>query len=201
MGRVQVGVEEADHHRLHVLNAETAHRLADRGLVERLQHRAVRVQALGDLEAPAPRHERRRLLQVDVVEPRADLAADLQDVAEAAGHQHADPRGLALDDRVGGHRGGVHHRGHVAAARAALGQPALQRGHEAAGGVFRRGEHLHHPGLAGAPVHQRRVGERAPDVDAHAPRRRGAAHGRVSVRAASVAASSTAWVTGCTTTP
>ena len=62
-------------------------------------------------------HQRRGLLQVHVVEPRADLAADLQDVAEAARHQHAHARGLALDDGVGRHRGGVDHRGHVAAAR------------------------------------------------------------------------------------
>src|SRR5215813_1473635 len=78
----------------------SARRRADLVHVERGQHAPLVIESLGDLEAEAARNERRGLLQVHVVEARADLTADLEDVAEAARHQHADPRRLAFDDRV-----------------------------------------------------------------------------------------------------
>ena len=57
-------------------------------------------------------------------------------------------------------------RRHVAAARLALGQAALERGHEAQRRVLRRGEHLDDADGAGLAVDQRGVRERAADVDA-----------------------------------
>ena len=144
---VEIGVQEADDHRLHALGPQAAHRRAHLADVERLEHVALGVEPLADLEAPPPRHQGRRLLEVHVVEPGADLAADLQHVAEAARHEHAHARGLALDDGVGRHRGGVHHRGHVAAAGPAFREAALERGHEAVGRVLRRGGHLDHAHL------------------------------------------------------
>ena len=81
----RVGVQQADRRRPRRLLAAAVAR-PDARLVEleRLQHAALVVEPLGHLEAPATRHQRRGLLQMDVVEARADLAADLQDVAEAA---------------------------------------------------------------------------------------------------------------------
>ena len=125
VGGVQVGVQEADHHRLHALVPQAAHRRAHLADVERLQHASLGVETLADLEAPSPGHQRRRLLQMHVVEPGADLPADLQDVAEAARHEHAHARRLALDDGVGRHGGGVDHRGHVAAPGPAFREAAL----------------------------------------------------------------------------
>jgi hypothetical protein len=107
---------------------------------------------------------------VHVVKPGADLTADLEDVAEAARHEHAHARRLAFDDGVGRHGSGVDHRGHIAAPGPALCEAALQRDHEALGRVFGRGEDLDHPHLAGLAVHEGGVGERAANVDAHAPR-------------------------------
>ena len=153
-----------------------------------------------------------------VVEPGADLPADLEDVAEAARHEHAHARRLALDDGVGRHGGGVDHRGHVAAPGPAFREAALQRGHESPGRVLRGGEHLDHPHLAGLAVHEGGVGERAADVDAHAPRGhwdtlprvtfgraagrlRASAIGPILARALAVAGASRACVAGSTTTP
>ena len=191
-------MEKAEHHRLHSLVPQTAHRRADLADIERLEHGTLGVQTLAHFEAPSPGHKGRRLLQVYVVEPGADLPADLEDVAEAAGHEHAYARRLAFDNGVGRHRGGVDHRRHVASFGPAFRETPLQRGHETLGGVFRRGEDLDHPRLAGLAIHEGGVGEGASDVDAHPPR----GHGRHAhpARVAAVAAASRP-VAGSTTTP
>src|SRR4029453_9077095 len=132
-----------------------------------------------------------------VVEARADLAADLQDVAEAARDQHPDARGLAFDDRVGRYGGGVAYRRPVAAARLAFGQAALERGHEPQRRILRRGEHLDHADGAGFAVDQGGVGECPADVDADTQ----GAHQALRPRSAAVPAASSAWVLGSTTTP
>src|SRR5439155_15131525 len=133
---------------------------------EWLEHASLVVEARGYIETEASLHQGRRLLQVHVVEARADLAADLEDVAEASRHQHADARRLALDDRVRRDRRGVDHGGHVAATRLALGEAALERGHEAMRRILRGREHLDDADGAGLAVDQRGVGEGAADVDA-----------------------------------
>src|SRR4029453_11153658 len=134
---------------------------------------------------------------MDVVEARADLAADLQDVAEAARDQHPDARGLALDDRVGCDGRRVDDRRHVAAARLAFGEAALEGGHETQRRILRRGEHLDDADGAGLAVDQRGVRERSADVDADTQ----GAHQALRRRSAAVAAVSSAWVLGSTTTP
>jgi hypothetical protein len=199
-------MQEADHHRLDPFLSQAAHRRAHLVDRERFQHRALGVEPLAHLEAPASGHQGRRLLEVHVVEPGADLAADLQDVAEAPGHEHAHARDLALDDGVGRHGRGVDDRGHVAALGPAFREAALQRAHETLGRILRRGQHLDHPHPAGPGVHEGGVGESAADVDAdsHGPLR-ASAHRVASPTAlaltSEVAAASRAPVAGSTTTP
>jgi hypothetical protein len=190
-------VQEADDNGLHSLARQSPRRLAHLVEVKRLEHAPLVVEPLGHLEAEAAGHQGKRLLQMHVVEARADLAADLEDVAEAARRQHADPRRLALDDRVRRHRRGVDHGGHVAAVRLALGEAASERGHEALGRVLRGRQHFDHADGAGLAVDERGVGEGAADVDADAQR----AHQARRARSAAVAAASSASVAGSTTTP
>src|SRR5262249_28284930 len=77
---IQVGVQEADHDGLDTLVPQSPRSLAHLVEVEWLEHAPLVVEALGYLETEASRHERRRLLQMDVIEARADLTADLEDV-------------------------------------------------------------------------------------------------------------------------
>ena len=101
--RVGVGVQQADRDRLDALLGERPGDRPDRVLVERDEHLAVPVEPFRDPEAQRPRDERDGLLELDVVQRRPDLAADLEDVAEALGRDQRGPRDLALDDRVGRH--------------------------------------------------------------------------------------------------
>ncbi len=100
---VGVGVQQADRDRLDAEPGERPGDRPDRVLVERDEHVAVPVEPLRDPEAQRPRDERDRLGELDVVQRRPDLAADLEDVAEALGRDQRGPRDLALDDRVGRH--------------------------------------------------------------------------------------------------
>jgi hypothetical protein len=91
----------------------------------------------------------------------------------------------------------VHHGRHVAAARLALREAALEGTHEALRRILGRGEDFDHADGAGHPVDQRGVRERAADIDADAQR----AHHARRARSAAVAAASSAWVAGSITTP
>src|SRR5215510_14747508 len=134
---------------------------------------------------------------MDVIEARADLTADLEDVAEAARHQHSHARRLALDDRVRRDGGGVDHGGHVAASGLALREAALQRGHEALRRVLGGREHLDDADGARLAIDERGVGEHATDVDADPER----THQMRRARSAAVAAASSFSVAASTTTP
>src|SRR5262249_15076374 len=107
---------------------------------------------------------------------------------------------LALDEGVSGNRGRVDHHAHVAARRLHVAEPVLDGGHEAAGGIGRGGGHLHDANGPRGGIDERGVGERPADVDTDAPHAHPAAPPRPA-RGAAVAASSTASVSGSTTTP
>ena len=104
---VGVGVQEADRHRLDPFPGQLHAGLADRPLVQLLQHLAARVQALPHLEPQAPLDQGLRQLEEQVVDVVASLAADLQGVPEAGGRQQAGARSLALDQGVGDQGGSV----------------------------------------------------------------------------------------------
>ncbi|OGL13923.1 MAG: hypothetical protein A3F92_02765 [Candidatus Rokubacteria bacterium RIFCSPLOWO2_12_FULL_71_22] len=117
--RVQVGVQEADRERRDAARAELAHGPARVGLVERRAHRAVRQDPLGHLADQPARHQRRGLLDLQIVDLVALLAPDDQHVAEAARGQESDAARLALDDDVRAERRAVHDLGRVAPGHAA----------------------------------------------------------------------------------
>ena len=193
--RVQVGVEQADRDRDDLLLRQGPGDLVDSGLVEGRQLAAARVQPLPDLEAQVARHQGPRLLEMDVVERRPDLAADLQHVAEALRGDERGARGLAFDQGVGGDGGAVHEVGDGVRRDAGVGQDAFDRVEEASGGIGGGRGDLRGPGRSAGFGEQDGVGEGAADVH---PEAETLAHGgfararsirrRSAVRAASIEA-------------
>ncbi len=164
VGRVRVGVKEADGDALDALAAEPLDDLGQPAEIERDEHRAVGADALADLGAEPPRHEGLGLGgQIEPVEVGAVHAPDLEHVAEAARRDETDGADAPLDDRVGDERGPVGER-RAGAGHAPDGGEAVEH---ASGGVVGRRRHLEraHPPCS-VPGHE--VGEGAADVDAHA---------------------------------
>ena len=134
-------------------------------LVEGHAHAAVDGDALRHLQAPAARHQRGGLDDLDVVELVLALAPDLERVAEALGRDEPGRRALALDQGVGEERGRVHHAADVGGGDVALGQQPVDAGHHARRGVGVRGQLLVARLPAAARVVDDDIGERAADVD------------------------------------
>ena len=94
-------VEEAHRHRLHAGVAQPTHCRAERCLIQRRFHRAVVAHALGHFQAEVARHQRRRLVGLQVVQVGALLPADLQQVAKAVGGDQPGLHAAMLDQRIG----------------------------------------------------------------------------------------------------
>ena len=105
---VEIGVQQADRQRRHPARDQRADRAARIVFVERIAHRPVSEHALRHLADQPARDERRRLLDLEVVDLVPLLAPDDQHVAEPARGDEADPLRLALDDDVRAERGAVH---------------------------------------------------------------------------------------------
>ena len=101
VARLGVGVQQADRDRFDVLAHKLVGERPDRVLVERDQYVAARVDPFIDAEAALARHQRRRLVHIDVVLLEAAFGADLDGVAKALGDDHCGPRTLAFDNGVG----------------------------------------------------------------------------------------------------
>src|SRR5438067_8063882 len=146
-------------------------------LIERHEHRAVRLQALGDREAQLARHERRRQLAIQIVVLVALLEAHLEHVAKAGRGDEGGARALALDQRIGREGRAVEQHLDLARRNARFSE---QRGdaveHRALGRLV-RGEELPRPAVAAAL--QDDVSEGTADVGGKANGR----HGRVCYRA------------------
>ena len=131
--RVGVGVQQADGQRLRAGAPHLLDDPVDFGRRQGLQHLAVVGQAFGDPEPQAPRHQRRQLLDERVVQVRARLAPDFQNVLETPrGHQRR-ARALAFQQRIGRHRGAVHQLGTIEV-RAQVRQPPQNRARRIFGG-------------------------------------------------------------------
>ena len=165
---VEVGVQEADRDRLHALRGERVGRRRHRFLIERQQHGAGRIDAFRNLMAALARDQRDRRADGVVIQMRADLAADLQHVAEAPGGDQAGRHAAALDHHVGGDGGAVADEierggrdGAVAQDRAEAVGDRLRR-------VGRGGWQLEVVQRAAGGVVQGEVREAAADVEANA---------------------------------
>ncbi len=161
MRGIDVAVQEMDDHGLAAHRQELLRRLGHRGLVERRQHLAVGIHALGHFQAVFALDQRVESA-AQAVGLRARAAAELQHVAEAPGGDQADPGDLALEQRVGGGRRAVDDGLHGSRIGAGRGQ----RRHEADGLVVDRGRHLGELHGVGSHVDRQKIGEGAADIDA-----------------------------------
>ncbi len=171
--RVEIGEQEADGDRLHAGVLQLAHGLADAFLVERLQHLAARRhQPLGHRLAMAAL-DQRPVLPRDVLHDRVVLrplvAADMQDVAVAAGGDHAGDGAVVLEDGVGGDGGAMEHHVDRLARDAVLVAQRHQPLHDAARGIVGRGRDLVDGGRAGIRVGIDQIGESPAHIDADQP--------------------------------
>jgi hypothetical protein len=162
VGRVGVGVQEADRDRLHALGEQAV----DGGgavAVQRGHHLTAVIHALADLAPPPARHQRSRAFEVEVVEPRELQTADLEQVAKTLRGEQARPRAAPLQDRVRGHRGAVNDLADVAGCDAGLGGQVADARDDRLGVV--RGGRQHFAGAGDAVGrHQDQIGEGAAHV-------------------------------------
>ena len=167
--RVREREEKADRDRLDSSAGEGMRCSLDVARLERLEHLTLRADPAARLAAQLARHQRVGFRAPQVVESRALLRPDLDDVAEAGGREQADARGTALDERVRGDRRAVHE----VADRRGVNTERVDRGDETGCQVVRLGPDLRDR-QPPPPIHADGVRERAADVDAdaHAAHRR-----------------------------
>ncbi len=146
--------------------AQAARGRLDARLVEGGLDRAVEAHALGDLDAQAARHQRRRIGDAEVEQVVAALETHIHDVGEAGRAEHSRGRPLALDDGIGDECRAVHDVGHIGegdAAFLAVRDHTLDHGTR---GIVRRRQPLVNREALGAALRKREIRESAADVDA-----------------------------------
>ena len=155
--RVQEREQQADRDGVDLRLAQRVERALQALLVERLEL-ALRPHPLAHGEAQVARDERLGPALGEVVERRAVLARELDQVAEALGRDERGARAAALEQRVGGDRHPVGEGGHVG------GVDRLQRVHHALRLVIGRTRDLARDHALSVERHE--VGERTPHIDA-----------------------------------
>jgi hypothetical protein len=160
---VEIGVHVADGDRLDAGGLQPGCERAYRALVQRDQHVATAVHALGNAEAQVARHQRRWLDHEDVVLLEAVLEGDLDRIAKTLGHDQCRLGALALDDGIGCERRAVNDQAEITR----LGAGELHDlGHAGQHAFFRRARRGQHLGAGALAVpFEAEVGEGATDVD------------------------------------
>ena len=153
---VQEREQQAHRDRLDVRLAQRVDRLGDAVLVERLDL-AVRAHALAHGEAQVARHERLGAALGEVVEGRAVLARELDQVAEALGGDERGARAAALEQRVGGDRHPVREGRHVG------GLDGLEAAHHPFRLILGRARHL--GGQDSPTIERHQIGEGSSNID------------------------------------
>jgi len=163
--RVSEREQEGDRHRLGGERASRGDDPLNLGIGERLLS-TPRSHALGHTEHVATGDERGRVVARQVIQRRAVLSPEPQQVLEAARRQEHYPRAAPLEQRVGRDRGAVHQQ--LDGRRPAPFPPPrrLDRPKHAYRRILRRRDYLAHVDLP-VFVDCDKVGERAPDVDAY----------------------------------
>ena len=166
MARVAEGVQQADRDGLGGGVADRRDDAVDLVVGQRDHHLPVVVEPFGHLDDPAAGHHGVGAGHGEVVQGRAVLPADHQQVPEPGGGDQQHVGAVALEHRVGGHRRAVREAVEPARLDLELGHP----GEDPLGLVGRGRRHLGHPDLVAD--HEHEVGEGAPDVDAQCVARR-----------------------------
>ena len=167
VARVEEREQEAHRDRLDALLAQPRDRGADAVLVERRVDHARRHDPLAHRQPQPPLDQRGlapRQVLVDRERLRPAVAADVDQVAEAGGRDHAGARAVALEHDVGRDRRAVQQLRDVADVAPGERAQLAQAVHRRLRRVRRRARHLV-DGDGGA-VEQHQVGEGSADIDA-----------------------------------
>jgi hypothetical protein len=147
-------------------------RRVDRGLelckrrgLKCLVHGAIRLDALGDLEAQRARNQRRRKADAQVEQVVALLHRDVEHVPKSARDEHGGGRAAPLDDGVGHERGSVHDHRHVGWGNTCLLRHGAHTVEDRLLRRLRRGQRLVRDDFAPRVVEESEVGKRTADVD------------------------------------
>ena len=168
MGRVGVAVQKAHRHAFDVVRGQGGHQRPHRVRRQRRQHFAGRVHALRHGEAPPPRHQGGRPVDVHVVLFEAVLQRHLQHVAVPFGGDEGGARSASFDEGVGGQGGAVQQHADVVRLAARRAQHLPQPPHHAGGRLGGGGEHL--GGHLGVAAVQNHIRERAANIHGDAIR-------------------------------
>ena len=148
MRGIREALQKRDGNAFDAVLFQCRHQGFDGSFVERQQDATFGVYALRHRQAQMARHQRRRLVQKNIILREAVLPADFHEIAETFGSDERGLRALALDQRVGRQRGAededVQRAGFEPGLRKDLGDGGDH-------GFFRRarrGEHLAGPALA-----------------------------------------------------
>ena len=160
---VAEGEEQADRHRLGVGASQPIDQAGDLILGQPLDH-ALGADPLRGLEPQAGVDQRARLRAAGVVEARAVLAADLEEIGEATGRDQRGARAALLQQGVGADRHAVGERLDVDRLGLGAAQHLLHGGDHPARLILGRARHLRR--VQALAVEQRSVGEGSTDVDA-----------------------------------
>ncbi len=161
--RVGVGMQEVDHDRFRSELHEALGRGADAGLIERREHPALRIYALGYLEPQLAVDQGLEAAGHAVgVGPRA--ASELEHVAKAARRDEACLRTLALENHIRRHRRPVPEEADLAGIDAVGREDLAQTQANRFGGIRRGRGHLVIENPAARAVEYGEVGEGAADV-------------------------------------
>ena len=107
MGRISVGMHEADRDAFRASCQDFWYKPSKRALIKNGENISLRIGALWYREAAATRHQRGGLFNHHVVLVVTALVADLQNIAKAFCGDQRRRRALAFDNGVGGQRGAV----------------------------------------------------------------------------------------------
>ncbi len=161
VGGIDVGVQEADRHRLDALGRQHAASFRDAGAIERHVHLTRRQHALVHLTGEMARHQRPMTMEQQIVGLRPVAAADDVHVAGAAGDDQAGLGALAFDQRVDGDGRAVDQLVDGGGGEAALADAVDDALHQ----LGRRGQALGLDEPAGGIIEPDQVGEGASDID------------------------------------
>ena len=166
VGRVGVGVHQADAHGLDALGTQLLHDGGDLVQLQRLGLLALKVDAAGDLKAQIALHQRLGSLHLNVIDIILAVGTgDLQNVLEALGGDEGGSLILLLSDHVHHDGGAVHQLINLVVADAADLHDLLNAVHDAVQQRLGRGGRLGiiHP--AGVNIGENNVGVGAAGVD------------------------------------
>ena len=165
VARIDIGVQQAHGDRRRRRRRRAATTARDFREVERGEHGARRVHALGGFAAHRARHQRRRQVDAQIVDVVARFACPSRDVAKAARHDEAGARALALDQRVGDERRRVDKEIEIGRRLAVFLQQSPRAVDDCNARIGRGGQQLARRDRAGCAIVQHEVGKSAADVD------------------------------------